>query len=39
MRIDAYGIGIGKRRSKPSISWDHELEFSNERNARAGPAT
>jgi hypothetical protein len=37
MRIDAYGIGIGKRRSKPST--DHELEFSNERNARAGPAT
>ena len=25
MRIDAYGIGIGKRRSKPST--DQELEF------------
>lgn len=34
MSIDAYGIGIGKR---PST--DYELEFSNERNARAGPAT
>jgi len=36
MRIDAYGIVIGKRRSKPSM--DHELEFSNERNARPSPA-
>ncbi|XP_020573833.1 alpha-mannosidase At3g26720-like [Phalaenopsis equestris] len=37
MSIDAYGIGIGQRRSKPST--DYELEFSHERNARAGPAT